>query len=178
MKKLTALAAALAIVLSLTSCSEGGGTSETQNTSTKPTTEKSSEENFKFLEDLAADVVTAETASVSDFKYDDYEDFVAITRYLGDDTEVVISAEINGKLVSEIGVSRVKSGGHIPFDDNIIKVTLPDSLTSIGALAFTGCKELTSINLPEGVTVIGDSAFKQCYSLESVTIPDSVKKRI
>ena len=53
-------------------------------------------------------------------------------------------------------------------------VTLPNNLTSIGSNAFSNCKSLTSIVIPEGVTSIGDDAFSSCSSLTSVTIPNSV----
>ena len=53
-------------------------------------------------------------------------------------------------------------------------VTIPDSVTSIGDGAFTGCESLQSVTIPDSVTSIGDSAFSVCKSLQSVTIPDSV----
>jgi uncharacterized repeat protein (TIGR02543 family) len=42
--------------------------------------------------------------------------------------------------------------------NNITAVTLPSTLISINALAFSG-NNMTSINLPEGLTTIGNSAF-------------------
>ncbi len=51
---------------------------------------------------------------------------------------------------------------------------IPDSVTSIGDLAFYGCSSLQSITIPDSVTSIGDGAFWDCKSLHSVTIPDSV----
>ena len=53
-------------------------------------------------------------------------------------------------------------------------VTIPDSVTSIGDGAFSGCESLQSVTIPDSVTSIGDSAFSVCKSLQSVTIPDSV----
>ena len=53
-------------------------------------------------------------------------------------------------------------------------ITLPDSVTSIGDYAFSGCSSLTSITIPKGVTSIGYWAFECCTSLTSITIPDSV----
>ena len=52
--------------------------------------------------------------------------------------------------------------------------TIPDSVTSIGGGAFSGCTGLTGITIPDSVTSIGDGAFRECTSLTSVTIPDSV----
>ncbi|WP_218868822.1 leucine-rich repeat protein [Leifsonia psychrotolerans] len=51
-------------------------------------------------------------------------------------------------------------------------VTLPDSITTIGALAFAG-NDLTTITLPSQLTSIGNDAFANNY-LQSVVIPDRV----
>ena len=49
-------------------------------------------------------------------------------------------------------------------------MTLPESITSIGELAFDGCSGLTSIIIPESVISIGNGAFENCSRLNSVTI--------
>ena len=46
---------------------------------------------------------------------------------------------------------------------------IPESVTSIGNTAFTGCSSLTSIIIPESVTSIGVNAFSSCSSLTNVT---------
>ena len=56
----------------------------------------------------------------------------------------------------------------------IITVIIPDSVTSIGDQAFSGCRSLTSIIIPDSVTSIGDFVFSCCSALTSVIIPDSV----
>lgn len=50
---------------------------------------------------------------------------------------------------------------------------IPESVTSIGSLAFYGCNDLTSIVIPNSVTNIGYQAFAYC-GLTSVNIPESV----
>ncbi|MCR4784351.1 MAG: leucine-rich repeat protein [bacterium] len=54
------------------------------------------------------------------------------------------------------------------------EVIIPDSVTSIGASAFSYCRGLSSVIIPDSVTSIGDDAFSGCSSLSSVVIPDSV----
>ena len=51
---------------------------------------------------------------------------------------------------------------------------IPNSVTSIGSLAFADCFSLSSITIPNNVTTIGNSAFESCSSLASITIPNNV----
>ena len=53
-------------------------------------------------------------------------------------------------------------------------IDIPQSVTSIGNYAFYGCKDLTTIKLPNGITNIGDNLFQNCSSLTSCVIPNSV----
>ena len=52
--------------------------------------------------------------------------------------------------------------------------TIPNSVTSIGYQAFSGCDGLTEITIPNGVTSIGYSAFGFCTGLTGITIGNSV----
>ena len=51
---------------------------------------------------------------------------------------------------------------------------IPNSVTSIGGLAFSVCSSLTSVTIPNSVKRIGEGAFRYCSGLTSVTIPNSV----
>ena len=74
--------------------------------------------------------------------------------------------EGKGIFGAEIESNTYKNGkGIIKFKDDV---------TTIGAIAFRGCTNLTSVTIPDSVTTIGDSAFNGCKSLSSITIPDSV----
>jgi len=52
--------------------------------------------------------------------------------------------------------------------------TIPNSVTTIGNDAFSGCTNLTSITIPNSVTTIKGGAFFFCANLTSITIPNSV----
>ena len=52
---------------------------------------------------------------------------------------------------------------------------IPNSVTSIGQGAFSGCSGLTSVTIPNSVTSIGKSAFYNCSGMTSVVIPNSAK---
>ena len=58
--------------------------------------------------------------------------------------------------------------------DSLTSINIPNSVTTIGKHAFSSCKFLTSITIPNGVTTIGKHAFLRCHSLTSITIPNSV----
>lgn len=58
---------------------------------------------------------------------------------------------------------------------NLNKITLPESIKSIGKCAFAYCSHLKQLNINEGVTKIGYGAFEGCRSLKSITIPGSVE---
>lgn len=60
--------------------------------------------------------------------------------------------------------------------NNLISITIPESVTSIGKGAFYECSSLTSITVPEGVTSIGAYAFDGCSNLTNVTIPKGVTR--
>lgn len=57
---------------------------------------------------------------------------------------------------------------------NLTSVTLPQSVKSIGTCAFYGCKSLTVVNMT-GVKEIGDSAFEQCSAMTTIRLPDTLK---
>ena len=58
--------------------------------------------------------------------------------------------------------------------DSLTSINIPNSVTMIGKGAFSGCDSLTSINIPDDVTTIGEGAFGGCHSLTNINIPNSV----
>lgn len=81
----------------------------------------------------------------------------------------------------------------------IVSISIPESVTSIGNSAFYGCMKLKSlripsrvtlyayeltqncgtlgdVQLPEGLTTIGGYAFKNCYLLAKIVLPSTLQK--
>lgn len=81
--------------------------------------------------------------------------------------EIEVPAVYEGKPVTTIAASG--------FADAVLsKITLPDSITTIGANAFADCISLEEITLPTSVQTIGANAFKGCLALSSFTVPEGV----
>jgi tetratricopeptide (TPR) repeat protein len=86
-----------------------------------------------------------------------------ITKYAGEDTQVIIPASIGGKPVTAIGERAFEK-------KQLTSVEIPSSVTTIGDNAFAG-NQLTEVEIPSGVTYL--SGFNN-NRLTTVAIPDSV----
>ena len=71
------------------------------------------------------------------------------------------------------GVTSISNNAFI-YCSSLITINLPDVVTNIGAYAFYQCYSLDGISLPNSITSIGDYSFYQCYSLNAISLPDSV----
>ena len=70
-----------------------------------------------------------------------------------------------------------ETSNDVPWADHnndIQKVIIGDSVTTIGSFMFSYCSRLTSIDIPDSVTTIGFNAFRECTELFSLVIPASV----
>ena len=118
-------------------------------------------------EDTAVAYSSSDTKSWGDYDYQVLDDgTVEIMHYKGSDNNLVIPSEIDGKKVTSIG--------DLYSNKDIISVEIPNSVTSIGGLAFYDCTNLTEVKIPNSVTSIGARAFENCTSLTNIEIPDSV----
>ena len=57
---------------------------------------------------------------------------------------------------------------------SLTSISIPNNVTSFGSYVFDGCSNLTSITIPNNVTSIVEGMFHNCSSLTSITIPNSV----
>ncbi len=84
---------------------------------------------------------------------------------------------LNGEEVKNLVIpNSVTSIGGYAFSgcSGLTSLTIGNSVTSIGGYAFSGCSGLTSLTIGNSVTSIGNSTFSGCSSLASVTIGNSV----
>ncbi|MDR1258934.1 MAG: leucine-rich repeat protein [Tannerellaceae bacterium] len=58
--------------------------------------------------------------------------------------------------------------------NNLVAVTLPKGLKTIGKYAFYECENLASVALPEGLTGIHEEAFRSCVRLSDINFPQSI----
>ncbi len=61
------------------------------------------------------------------------------------------------------------------WNNEIVSISIPNTVTYIAESAFHECESLKSLILPESVTELGDYAFRQCLSLSMVSFDKGLK---
>lgn len=75
--------------------------------------------------------------------------YANIVSYQGKNLNIVIPSEIEGYTVMVIDETCFM------YNEEIESVEIPNSVTTIGAWAFAGCRNLKKVSIPESVTEIG-----------------------
>lgn len=60
------------------------------------------------------------------------------------------------------------------FKDNLIAITLPDTITTIDSFCFKNCINLVNVVLPKYITYIYANMFSNCINLTNITLPDNI----
>ena len=136
---------------------------------------------------------TSKAATSGSYEYNELDDgTVEITGYTGSEADLSIPSTLNGKKVTKIGedafyrnndIVKLTIPNTVTYIDisafnqckSLEEVKLPNSIQTIENSAFTLCLELTTINLEENLKKIGDAVFERCLKLKNVTIPNSVE---
>lgn len=100
---------------------------------------------------------------------------VTITGYTGPGGDVNIPETINGLPVTSIGVKAFAGLWSNP-NTNVMHITIPQSVTSIGWGAFCNCTRLDGVKIPNSVTNIGESTFASDYALTTIVLPNSITR--
>ncbi len=108
-----------------------------------------------------------------------------ITSYKGDQTEVAVPEKIGKDTVTSIGSAAFSGAWYLSKriakevcefrEKSITKITLPETITTIGEYAFYYCRSLKEVNIPNGVKVIENSAFRQT-AIDVLELPGSVER--
>lgn len=88
----------------------------------------------------------------------------------------LISAPAEGLAGAYTVPDTVTNIGAYAFSDclEITDIILPDSVNEIGKCAFFGCMKMETVNLPVGIAVIKRQTFEDCGSLAYIQIPECV----
>lgn len=86
--------------------------------------------------------------------------------------EVLPSDIVDGSLIIPADVKRIDD--KVCYGKNISKITIPNTVTSIGVFAFA-YNELTSVELPENLIHLGAFAFKGNH-IKQITIPKGIRE--
>ena len=116
----------------------------------------------------AAESQESVSATYGDFEYTLENDYTCtITKYNGHAANVTIPSTIYGNKVCKIGACSFND------NNNIINVTISDSVKEIDRYAFADCYSLSSVTFSGNLKLIGYRAFSNT-NLKKVTIPNSV----
>ena len=106
------------------------------------------------------------------YSYSGWSD-VTVTGYSGSSNDITLPTTVTYAneeyTVTCIGTNALKN---FKNSDVSLKVTIPDTYTSIDTEAFQYCKGLTEITIPGSMTNIGYQAFAGCTGLSSVTFSE------
>lgn len=99
----------------------------------------------------------------SAFTYVNHGDSIEITGFNNSVSDVVIPSEIEGLPVTAISVGAF-------YLSTITSIEIPNTVTSIGEMAFLGCTSLKTVKLSTGVAKIEKNAFGSCSALQEVQV--------
>ena len=118
--------------------------------------------------------VYAADVELDDFTYSLTEGSgtATLVKYMGQSSDVVIPGTIEYEGL-QYTVNKIKEEAFINCT-NVVSVTIPESVYSIGSGTFEGCILLENVNIPNAVTRINSRLFYGCKNLVEVSLPNNV----
>lgn len=92
---------------------------------------------------------------------------ITIIKYRGNEENVILPSQIDGKTVSSIGNNSFGEGAFSNCT-SVVTVTIPEGVTTLEDNAFYGCYRLRDIHLPKSLTLIRNCAFNACSDLRNI----------
>lgn len=105
----------------------------------------------------------------SDFAYTADGGEVTITDYIGTSEHVLIPSAIDGLPVTALADKAF-------YEKHVTTVVVPDSVTEIGDLCFSGDNYLVSLKLPDELAELPYAALESCFRLMDFNLPKELKK--
>lgn len=105
----------------------------------------------------------------SDFAYTADGGEVTITDYIGTSEHVLIPDTIDGLPVTALADKAF-------YEKHVTTVVVPDSVTEIGDLCFSGDNYLVSLTLPDELAELSYAALESCFRLMDFDLPQGLKK--
>ena len=115
-----------------------------------------------------AENVVKESGVIDEYYFINIEGVHHLVHYAGNDTALVLPEDYQGD-------DYVIADFAFIGNENLVSVTIPQTVGSIGNSAFAGCTNLASVEMARGVMSIEDNAFENCVALSSVVIPQSMR---
>lgn len=160
----------------------------------KNTLTTSKEKYFETLNIINNATLQYPTAN-DEFEYNVYDTYVQITKYIGDDIDIVFPSKIDNLPVLVVGdyYNRMKviekynvnislmeeNGEYVTKSDKFVSLTFSDGIAIIGHSAFEasltgGSYAVTKIKFPNSLIAVGERAFTHLDSLTSLTFPEGI----
>ena len=158
--RLSVIAVSIALLMTLSSCSDTQNTPETDDQPSTPTEKREMTTDVPESNNASGESPQGSVTDAANFEIAENEDgTVTISRYIGTETDIVIPSQIDGKTVSAIG--------------NVIGTTgafevIPAGVTEIQDNTFYGCTSLETVTISSSVTLLRNCAFCDCPNLRAV----------
>ena len=120
------------------------------------------------LEDLYKNPILKNNV-YEDYIYDEYDRYVTIVSYNGDEANIEIPNYIKGKPVLSIEDSAFYGNTFVK------KIIISNKVKKVGHQSFIGCSNLEEIYIPFSVEEFGDCALDNTFSLKKIVIDKDSK---
>lgn len=144
-----------------------------ENTVSDESNSKSKNDNSSSIkENNKKETNSKKTSSEIKWEYDELDDgTISIWNYETDNVPEVIEvpSEVDGKTVTEIERLFLS-------EDEVKKVVLPSTLTSIGIESFLRSESIEEIEINSPIEYIHGKGFYSCYNLKKLSFPEGLKK--